>query len=149
LFSSSKLPPPFFLRSERSREQSMSSTTTDGLGRGRDEQAAEVGVGGHGGELQVVDVELEEVGDRRDEAGLAGSRWPVEQVPALPRAADAGVVLTPGREAEQIGADLLAERRVQGERVERGRVGERVGGPVAVVVLAGRGGAIGVEPALP
>ncbi|WVZ78725.1 hypothetical protein U9M48_026388, partial [Paspalum notatum var. saurae] len=112
-----------------------------GLGRGGDEQAAEVGVGGHGGELQVVDVELEEVGDGGHEAGLARAGRAVEQVPALPRAADARVVLPARREAQQVGADLLAQRGVQGQRVEGGRVREGVGRPEAVVVVAGPRGA--------
>jgi hypothetical protein len=121
----------------------------DGLGRGGDEQAAEVGVGGHRGELQVVDVELEQVGDRGDEAGLARARRAVEQVAALPGAADARVVVPARGEAEEVGADLLAQRRVDGERVEGGRVREGVRAPEAVVVVAGPRGAVGVEPALP
>ena len=69
------------------------------LGARRGEQPPEVGVGAHRGELEVVDVELEEVGDGRDEAGLAGARRAVEQSPALPRAAGARVVLPPAHEA--------------------------------------------------
>ena len=53
-------------------------------------------------------------------------------------------------EAQQVGAALLVERRVERERVERGRVREGVRRLEAVVVqVAGPRGTVGVDPALP
>ncbi|VAH23668.1 unnamed protein product [Triticum turgidum subsp. durum] len=60
-----------------------------------DEKPPEVGVGVDPGELEVVNVEPEVVGDGGDEAGLAGARRAVQQVPALPRLANPPVVVLP------------------------------------------------------
>ncbi|KAE8773335.1 hypothetical protein D1007_54484 [Hordeum vulgare] len=60
-----------------------------------DEKPPEVGVGVDPGELEVVNVEPEVVGDGGDEAGLAGARRAVQQVPTLPCLADPPVEVLP------------------------------------------------------
>ena len=48
-----------------------------------DEQPPQRGIPVHLGQLEIIDVKLEVVGHGRNEAGLAGPRRAVEQVPAL------------------------------------------------------------------
>jgi len=87
-----------------------------------DEQLLQRRVEAHLGQVEVVEVEAEVVGHGGDEAGLAGAGRPVEQVPALPRLADAAVVVPALQEPVEVVDDGLLERRVHGERLERGRV---------------------------
>uniref|UniRef100_A0A804Q659 Uncharacterized protein n=1 Tax=Zea mays TaxID=4577 RepID=A0A804Q659_MAIZE len=91
----------------------------DGLAGGLDEELAKVGVGAHGRELDVVHVVVEVVGHGGDHGGLAGPRRPVQEVAALPRLADARVVVLAVAERVQVVHHLLLLVRVHGQRRER------------------------------
>ncbi|WVZ60896.1 hypothetical protein U9M48_010856 [Paspalum notatum var. saurae] len=91
----------------------------DGLAGGLDEELAEVGVGVHGRELDVVDVVVEVVGHGGDHGGLARPRRAVQEVAALPGLADARVVVLAVPEHVEVVRDLLLLGRVHGERGER------------------------------
>lgn len=83
----------------------------------------------HAGELEVVHVVTKMVRHRGDQRGLAGPGRAVEEVAALPRAADPRVEFSRGDEGVQVGEEEGAEAGVEGEGLECGVVAEGDGGP--------------------
>jgi len=90
------------------------------------------------GELKVVDIVLQVVGDGGNHAGLSSSRGSIEQVPTLPSASDFVEKLLSSHERIQISLHFGLELRLHGERVEVGRVLEAVILPVTIVVAVQR-----------
>ncbi|GJM96683.1 hypothetical protein PR202_ga13545 [Eleusine coracana subsp. coracana] len=137
----------------------------DGLAGGLDEEAAEVGVGVDRRELDVVDVVAEVVGHGGDHGRLSRPRRAVQEVPALPRLADARVILLPVPERVKVGDDVSLLHGVHGERGESlgvlerdvaprpaGEVGEELPLPVpdhGLAPLAPHVREVGVEDQVP
>lgn len=83
-------------------------------------------------ELDVIDVELKEVGDGRNEAGLAGAWRAMEEITSLPCAANAGIVVSAGGEAEEVVADGVSEIRIYCQSVKGGGMVKGNRGPATM-----------------
>lgn len=84
---------------------------------------------GDSGQLQVVDVVAEVVGYRSNERGLAGARWAMQKVPALPCTTSTAVELAARRECIEISEEAGLEWGIESERCKRSRVTEGNRGP--------------------
>lgn len=117
----------------------------DGPVRRLYEQSPELRVVRDFGQLQVVDVVAEVVSHSGDQARLPRTRRSVQKVATLPCAANPVVELLASGERRQVLRYLLLHLGLQGQRVKRGRVTERDGGPAGLV---GAVAVVGEEPPL-
>ncbi|TVT97196.1 hypothetical protein EJB05_57568, partial [Eragrostis curvula] len=90
----------------------------DGSVAHTDKKSPEVRVAFDLGQLKIVYVKLEVIGHCCDEAGLAGSRRPIQQVSPLPCPADPHVVVLPLDKPLKVVHDGLFQLLVHGERVK-------------------------------